>query len=365
MSELTISATLMRGGTSKCWVFERSELERSEMSIDNLLLRAFGSPDKRQLDGVGGGTSTTSKAVILSPLDGTEYDVNYLFAQVGIDEPKVDWGSNCGNCSAVVALYAIAKGWVKPQDGITTVRVYNENTGQAIVQQVSTPNGEPPKADSPMVGCVYDGILVNVGFFDPAGKTTGKLFPTNNHADTITVDNKNYTATLIDAGAPCVYVNATDLGLAGKSRDEWTTVINSQLKALDDIRRQAAVLMGMTDTPDKAERAVPKLGVIGKNTNNDDICIQMLSMGEPHPAMPVTGSVALTLSAQFDGTTTSSVLGKTMQTGIRIDTPSGVVETFASTLDGLPVVGVSRTARIIAKAELCIPLSPLPTEVAK
>lgn len=365
MNNITLKGTLMRGGTSKCWVFERSELEHSKMSIDNSLLRAFGSPDKRQLDGVGGGTSTTSKAVILSPMDGKDFDVNYLFAQVGIDEPKVDWGSNCGNCSAVVALYATEKGWVTPVIGTTTVRVYNENTGQTIIQQIATPDGKPPKADNPMVDSVYDGVLVNVGFFDPASKTTGKLFPTGNHSDTITIDNKNYTATLVDAGAPCVYVNASDFGLEGKARSDWTITLNSQLTTLDVIRRQAAVLMGMADNPENAERAVPKLGVIGKSPENADLCVQMLSMGELHPAMPVTGSVALTLSAQFDGTTASTILGNPAPTDIRLDTPSGIIETFATTLDGLPVVGVSRTARTIAVAELYIPLSPLPTEMTK
>lgn len=177
MKDLTIKATWMRGGTSKCWVFERSVLNHPKLSMDDILLRAFGSPDERQLDGIGGGTSTTSKAVILNPYEGDDFDVNYLFAQVGIEEPTVDWGSNCGNCSAVAALYAIEKGWVIAQDGITTVRVYNENTGQAIVQQIHTPNGKLPLLNAEMVGSVYPGIEVNVGFEDPAGKTTGKLFP--------------------------------------------------------------------------------------------------------------------------------------------------------------------------------------------
>lgn len=368
MNQIIIPTTLMRGGTSKCWVFEREVLNNQPLSMDDILLRSFGSPDIRQLDGVGGGTSTTSKAVILHPLhgkeiDGQAFDVNYLFAQVGIDEPKVDWGSNCGNCSAVVAIYAIKQGWVTPTDGVTSVRVYNENTGQAIVQQVATPNGQITTETTPMVGSVYDGTLVNIGFFDPAGKTTGKLFPTDNHADTIAINGTDYTVTLVDAGAPCVYVSADDFGLNGKSRDEWTSVINDKLDLLDQIRRLSAVKMGMADTPELAEKAVPKLGVIGKSLENADLCVQMLSMGKPHPAMPVTGSVALTLSAQFDGTTASQILGKSNQTGVTLDTPSGVIETFASTLDDKPVVGVSRTARTIAQAELYVPTSPKPTEV--
>lgn len=366
VSQLTIPATCMRGGTSKCWVFERHVLEHPTISMDNILLRAFGSPDERQLDGVGGGTSTTSKAVILNPYDGDEFDVNYLFAQVGIEEPTVDWGSNCGNCSAVAALYAIEKGWVTPQNGTTSVRVYNENTGQAIIQQISTPNGKLPPLDVAMVGSVYDGIEVNVGFLDPAGKTTGKLFPTDEESTTISVGEANFDVTLVDAGAPCVYLNANSLGLDGKNREEWTSVIDANLVTLDKVRRQAAVLMGLAENTEAAARAIPKLGVVGKSqTTGADICVQMLSMGKRHPAMPVTGSVALTLATRYAGTTIAKALGRTTQEGISLDTPSGTIKTFATDINGLPVVGVSRTCRTIAKAEIYIPLSPLPTEMVK
>ncbi|OOS07129.1 hypothetical protein SAMN02745664_11214 [Moraxella cuniculi DSM 21768] len=364
MSILSIKATCMRGGTSKCWVFERSELENRELPMEDILLRAFGSPDTRQLDGVGGGTSTTSKAVILNPYDGDDCDVNYLFAQVGIKEPTVDWGSNCGNCSAVVALYAIEKGWVTPVDGTTTVRVYNENTGQIIIQQIPTPDSKPV-FDAEMVGSVYAGALVNIGFLDPAGKTTGKLFPTEQYLTELSTNGNTYATTLVDAGAPCVYVDAKSLGLDGKSRDEWTAVIDTRLSELDDIRRQASVLMGLSKSKELAAKAIPKLGVIGKGSNGADLRVQMLSMGERHPAMPVTGSVALTLSTQYDNSVPSNLLGKTTKTGISLDTPSGVLQTFATELDGLPVVGVARTARTICQAVINVPTSPRPTELGK
>src|SRR5687768_2292984 len=136
-----IPATWMRGGTSKCWVFRRADLQVGDLSIDDVLLRIFGSPDHRQVDGVGGGTSTTSKAVILAPSSAEGIDVEYTFAQVGIDEAKVDWGSNCGNCSAVVASFAIREGWVRTDASETAVRVLNTNTDQLIVQRVPTPGG--------------------------------------------------------------------------------------------------------------------------------------------------------------------------------------------------------------------------------
>src|SRR5688572_15510868 len=132
----------MRGGTSKCWVFDRADLDGLHLDPNAVLLRVYGSPDHRQVDGVGGGTSTTSKAVILAPSELDGIDVEYTFAQVGIDDAKVDWGSNCGNCSAVVASFAIREGWVPANDGETAVRVLNTNTDQLIVQRVDTPGAE-------------------------------------------------------------------------------------------------------------------------------------------------------------------------------------------------------------------------------
>ena len=137
-----IPATWMRGGTSKCWVFRRADLQIGDLSMDDVLLRIYGSPDHRQVDGIGGGTSTTSKAVILAPSELDGVDVEYTFAQIGIDEAKVDWGSNCGNCSAVVASFAIREGWVPANDGETTVRVLNTNADQLIVQRVDTPGAQ-------------------------------------------------------------------------------------------------------------------------------------------------------------------------------------------------------------------------------
>src|SRR5687768_16635416 len=175
----------MRGGTSKCWVFDADVLATAGgLSADTTLLRLFGSPDPRQLDGVGGGTSTTSKAVILTPSNSPDADVDYTFAQVGIDEQRVDWGSNCGNCSAVVAPYAIERGWVEVGQESTAVRTLNTNTNQLILQKVDTPHGELGGTGTQMIpGVPFPGMPVGMGFFDPAGRTTGALFPTGEPID--------------------------------------------------------------------------------------------------------------------------------------------------------------------------------------
>ena len=141
---MKIEAEWMRGGTSKCWVFETDHLDETRTSLDELLPRLFGSPDSRQIDGVGGATSTTSKAMILRRPAEADVDVEFTFAQVGIEEAAVDWGSNCGNCSAVVGLYAIEKGWVIPKGDNTRIVTRNTNTGQIIIQRVATPAGALP-----------------------------------------------------------------------------------------------------------------------------------------------------------------------------------------------------------------------------
>lgn len=217
-----------------------------------------------------------------------------------------------------------------------------------------------------MVGSVYPGIEVNVGFEDPAGKTTGKLFPIDEEYTTISIDGVSFAVTLVDAGAPCVYVHAGSLGLDGKSRDEWTAVIDQKLDILEKVRRQASVIMGLSDSPEQSARAIPKLGLVGKSQlKGADIRIQMLSMGKRHPAMPVTGSVALTLSARYADTTIAKTLGNTTHQGISLDTPSGLLKTFATDINNLPVVGISRTCRTIAQTEIHVPLSPLAKEILK
>ena len=184
-----IPATWMRGGTSKCWVFRRDDLRVGDLSVDEVLLRVYGSPDHRQVDGVGGGTSTTSKAVILAPSTDEGVDVEYTFAQVGIEEAKVDWGSNCGNCSAVVASFAIREGWVPTGSDETAVRVLNTNTGQLIVQRVDTPGGVLAEAATQTIpGVPFPGAPVRMGFVDPAGRSTGHLFPTGHPRDSLVAD---------------------------------------------------------------------------------------------------------------------------------------------------------------------------------
>ncbi len=363
-----IPATWMRGGTSKCWVFRRTDLEVDDLSIDDVLLRIYGSPDHRQVDGVGGGTSTTSKAVILAPSEVDGVDVDYTFAQVGIDEAKVDWGSNCGNCSAVVASFAIREGWVPAHDGETAVRVLNTNTDQLIVQRVDTPGGKLLEAATENIpGVPFQGAPVRMGFVDPAGRSTGHLFPTGRVSDTIEVTGQSVTVTLVDAGAPVVTVAATDFGVRGNEGTHELDATPELLARLDDVRRQAGVLMGLAESTALVAGAIPKLAMISSPASDEDtdLTVRMLSMGRFHPAVPVTGSVALTLAAGVDGTVVHDLARGDVAAGLRLGTPAGCVTTFVEEHDSVPVVGVVRTYRRLAHGSVLLPDPPLmPSDAA-
>ena len=353
-----IAATWMRGGTSKCWVFRRDDLNVPDLSVDEVLLRIYGSPDHRQVDGVGGGTSTTSKAVILAPSATPGVDVEYTFAQVGIEEAKVDWGSNCGNCSAVVAAFAIHEGWVLPTAGETTVRVRNTNTGQLIVQHVPTPGGalvDEPSRHIP--GVPYAGAPVRMGFVDPGGRSTGHLLPTGRARDVLLdPEGAPIEVSLVDAGAPVEVVTAESVGLTGQEDPFDLDGRPQLLTGLDAVRRHAGVLMGLADTPAEVARAVPKLAVVARSADQDsDLTVRMLSMGRTHPAVPITGSVALTLAALTPGTVVHDLIEGARLPGLRLATPAGTVSTYVEEHDGRPVVGAVRTYRRLATGTVLLP----------
>jgi len=353
----TVKATWMRGGTSKCWVFERSELDVPGFTTDEVLLRLFGSPDPRQIDGVGGGSSTTSKAVILSPSDEPGIDVEYTFAQVGIDQAVVDWGSNCGNCSAVIAPYALKRGWVEPEDGILTVRIRNTNTGQILVERMNLDGSD---AQVLIPGVPFPGQSVDIGFLDPAGATTGALFPEGQELSTLEVQDEDprtrsdIAATLIDAGAPVVIIDAQTAGLGAVDFRQWPTASAAEMPRLERIRRAGAVAMGLAKTEEEAQRAIPKLAIVApaEPGSDADIKVMMLSMGAPHPALAITGSVALTLGAHHPGTLIARQLDTAPDGALRLQTPAGLITTWQRQIDGQLAVGTSRTARELADAAL-------------
>lgn len=359
---MEIPAQWLRGGTSKCWVFDDTDLRATGYTADDLLPRLFGSPDHRQIDGVGGGSSTTSKAVILSRSEREEIDVVFTFAQVGIEEVRVDWGSNCGNCSTAAGLYAVENQWVETTEDVTYVRTYNTNSGQAIVQRIPTPGGSLPEVPTvTLPGTIHPGYEVGLGFFSPAGKTTGSLLPVGQTRSRLASAGHEYPVTMVDAGAPAVFVPAYGLGLDSTPYSQWTEALRPRFGELDELRRAAAVAMEMAESPADAERAVPKLGIVGPSGDGSaDLEVLMFSMGRPHPAMPITGSVALTAAAFTAGTHPFEYAGLgTLPQGevskLRLRTPVGMMVTFVDDTGDEPVIGADRTARRLATSTLYLP----------
>lgn len=360
---MEIPAQWIRGGTSKCWVFDEADIEASGRTADDLLPRLFGSPDKRQIDGVGGASSTTSKAIIVAKAAAEDIDVVFTFAQVDIEESTVDWGSNCGNCSTTAGLYAVENGWVELEQDVTYVRTFNTNSGQLIIQRIPTPGGALPAVPSAEIpGTVHPGYEIGLGFVAPGGKTTGHVLPTGEaRSELVAPAGQLCPVTMIDAGAPAVLVPAQALGLDSIPHGQWAEAVTGRLAELDALRRAGAVAMRMVADPDAAERAVPKLGIVGPAEDDDaDLEILMLSMGNPHPAMPITGSVAVTTAAFTEGTYPHEFAGVgTLPAGssakLRLRTPAGIIVTFADDSGQELIVGADRTARRLATSVLHLP----------
>ncbi|WP_216209521.1 PrpF domain-containing protein [Amycolatopsis aidingensis] len=362
---IAVPATLVRGGTSKCWLFDLADLSGisgRQAGVDEVLAAAFGARDSDQIDGVGGATSTTSKAAIIGPATAPGIHVDYTFGQVGIGDERVEWGSNCGNCATAVGLHAVRSGLVPATAGRTRVRMRNTNTGGRIDAVVATPDGRvPAHGDTLVPGVTSPGVRVELEFLDPVGGTTGTLLPSGNPVDELARGE----ATLVDAGAPAALLDAATVGLTGvESVAEFTTL----LPGLLPLRRAAAIRMRLAGPGDPVEAAVPKLGIVGPPRDyrtsggvlvraaEYDLAVRMVSMHTPHPAIGLTSMVAVLAAATQPGSVVRRHLGAAGGP-VRLGTPAGVV-TGTPVLDGdgrLVAVNLVRSARVIAAATIFVP----------
>lgn len=348
---------LMRGGTSKAAFFLKDDMPKDEKDWEAFLLDAMGSPDPRQIDGLGGANSLTSKVAIIAKSDKEDVDVDYTFAQVSLTDRKVDFKGNCGNISSAVGPFALLKGLVQAEEGITKVNVYNTNTDKVIIADVPTENGTyNPDGDAAIAGVPGTASAIYLNFSHPEGSVTGKLLPTGNTKDVLKVSIGEVTVSLVDAANPLVFVKASDLGLTGKELPAEYS--KEQLDLLEEIRAAAARLCGFVDENDKVSPAIPKMTLVaeamdcvdiyGKTWNKDemDLTVRMMSMQKPHQALAITGSVCITVAANVAGTVVADVVGQ--KESLIIAHPSGVVETSGVIEDG-EIAGVSmlRTARMI------------------
>ncbi|MDF2823337.1 MAG: hypothetical protein K0R68_745, partial [Mycobacterium sp.] len=364
----TLRATWMRGGTSKCWLFNAVDVDpilADAGGIDALLTSAFGSGDPRQLDGVGGGSSTTSKAAIVRRSNAPGVDIDYLFAQVAIGDRRVEWGSNCGNCATAIGLYALQSGLVAVDDAVTVVRMRNQNTGAVLAAEIATPGGMIPSEGSAAVpGTTALGVPVGLTFTGLA-TAPDSLLPTGRGIDHVTLAGGHYAATMVIAGAPAALFNAAELGLTGA---EDNATIADHLPVLVALRQESSLLMGLSKPGDPISHAIPKVGVIGPprdyrtNTGLDvgsdeyDISVRMLSMLAPHPAIGLTSAVAVAAASTIAGSVVDLNMSAGQRDSVRLGTPAGVlcVSMTRTAAGRVESVTLQRAARRIAAAELFV-----------
>lgn len=387
--QLKIPATYMRGGTSKGVFFSLQDLPEAAQipgaARDALLLRVIGSPDPygKQTDGMGGATSSTSKTVIVSATDKPDHDVDYLFGQVSIDKPFVDWSGNCGNLSAAVGSFAINSGLVDasriPENGIAVVRIWQANIAKTIIAHVPISNGLVQETgDFELDGVTFPAAEIPVEFMDPAdGK--GSMFPTGNLIDDLLVPESvvaggQLKVTMINAGIPTIFVNADDIGYTGT---ELQDAINGDVEALamfETIRAYGAVQMGLiSDISEAAQRQhTPKVAFVAKSADyvsssnkyvaagEIDLSVRALSMGKLHHAMMGTAAVAIGAAAAVPGTLVNLAAGGGGRDTVNFGHPSGTlrVGAQASEVNGewrVTKASMSRSARILMEGWVHIP----------
>ncbi|SOZ97657.1 AcnD-accessory protein (DUF453) [Cupriavidus taiwanensis] len=387
--QIKIPATYIRGGTSKGVFFRLQDLpERAQVpgpARDALLLRVIGSPDPygKQIDGMGAATSSTSKTVILSKSTRPDHDVDYLFGQVSIDQPFVDWSGNCGNLSAAVGPFAISAGLVDPgripQNGVAVVRIWQANIGKTIIGRVPITNGEVQETgDFELDGVTFPAAEVQLEFMDPAAEEEGAggaMFPTGNVVDDLEVPGvATLKATMINAGIPTIFVNAESIGYTGT---ELQDAINSDTKALamfETIRAYGALRMGLIKNVDEAAKRqhTPKVAFVARPVDytassgkqvaaaDVDLLVRALSMGKLHHAMMGTAAVAIGTAAAIPGTLVNLAAGGGERNAVRFGHPSGTLRVGAEAqlVDGEWVVRkaiMSRSARVLMEGWVRVP----------
>jgi len=384
-----IAATYLRGGTSKGVFFKLDDLPDDARvagaARDALLLRVIGSPDPygKQIDGMGGATSSTSKAVIVAASTRAEHDVDYLFGQVAIDKPFVDWSGNCGNLSAAVGPFAIATGLVDParvpHDGVAVVRIWQANIGKTILAHVPMAAGQVQETGGfELDGVTFPAAEVQLEFIDPAAEEEGgggAMFPTGNLVDELDVPGVGVLrATLINAGIPTIFIEAGALGYDGT---ELQDAINGDPRALavfETIRAHGALRMGLIASIDEAGKRqhTPKVAFVAKAAGyvsssgrqvaagDIDLLVRALSMGKLHHAMMGTAAVAIGTAAAIPGTLVNLAAGGGERSAVRFGHPSGTLRVGAEAVldDGqwrVAKASMSRSARILMEGWVRVP----------
>ncbi|HCG8515473.1 2-methylaconitate cis-trans isomerase PrpF [Vibrio parahaemolyticus] len=385
MSQIKVPATYMRGGTSKGVFFNLDDLPAEAQvagaARDKLLLRVIGSPDPyaKQIDGMGGATSSTSKTVIVSRSSRDDHDVDYLFGQVSIDKPFVDWSGNCGNLSAAVGPFAIHAGLIPqeriPENGIVTVRVWQVNISKTILVHVPIVNGFVQETgEFELDGVTFPAAEIQVDFVDPADGE-GSMFPTGNLVDDLVVpDVGTFNATFINAGIPTIFIDAESIGYQGTELQDDINNDDAALAMFESIRAHGALKMGLISELEEAQtrQHTPKVAFVSKpksyqsssgkavNESEIDVLVRALSMGKLHHAMMGTAAVAIASAACVPGTLVNLAAGGGEKESVTFGHPSGTLKVGAQakqTEQGWVVQKaiMSRSARILMEGFVRVP----------
>ncbi|HIF5970696.1 TPA: 2-methylaconitate cis-trans isomerase PrpF [Vibrio parahaemolyticus] len=385
MSQIKVPATYMRGGTSKGVFFNLEDLPPEAQvageARDKLLLRVIGSPDPygKQIDGMGGATSSTSKTVIVSRSSRDDHDVDYLFGQVSIDKPFVDWSGNCGNLSAAIGPFAIHAGLIPqgriPENGIVTVRVWQVNIGKTILVHVPIVNGFVQETgEFELDGVTFPAAEIQVDFVDPADGE-GSMFPTGNLVDDLVVpDVGTFNATFINAGIPTIFIDAESIGYQGTELQDQINNDDAALAMFESIRAHGALKMGLISDLEEAQtrQHTPKVAFVSKpksyqsssgkevNESEIDVLVRALSMGKLHHAMMGTAAVAIASAACVPGTLVNLAAGGGEKESVTFGHPSGTLKVGAKakqTEQGWVVQKaiMSRSARILMEGFVRVP----------
>ncbi|HAS6505410.1 2-methylaconitate cis-trans isomerase PrpF [Vibrio parahaemolyticus] len=385
MSQFKVPATYMRGGTSKGVFFNLEDLPQEAQvagaARDKLLLRVIGSPDPyaKQIDGMGGATSSTSKTVIVSRSSRDDHDVDYLFGQVSIDKPFVDWSGNCGNLSAAIGPFAIHAGLIPqdrlPENGIVTVRVWQVNISKTILVHVPIVNGFVQETgEFELDGVTFPAAEIQVDFVDPADGE-GSMFPTGNLVDDLVVpDVGTFNATFINAGIPTIFIDAESIGYQGTELQDDINNDDAALAMFESIRAHGALKMGLISKLEEAQtrQHTPKIAFVSKpknyqsssgkavNESEIDVLVRALSMGKLHHAMMGTAAVAIASAACVPGTLVNLAAGGGDKESVTFGHPSGTLKVGAKakqTEQGWVVQKaiMSRSARILMEGFVRVP----------
>ncbi|HWV80300.1 MAG TPA: PrpF domain-containing protein [Hyphomicrobiaceae bacterium] len=375
IEQVAVPCAFMRGGSSRGGFFLDEDLPPIGPQRDAILLAAYGSPDSRQIDGIGGADPLTSKAAVVRRSERPDADVEYSFYQVGIEQPKVSIGGSCGNMLAAVGPFAIRRGLVKAVEPETTVRIYTTNTKQVVTARIPVRNGEPACEGTCTIAGVPDpGAAIRLDFGDCSGAVSGKLLPTGNARDRIEIDGKSIEVSFIDAATSFVYVKASDIGGTGTETPDELRSNEPLMARLEKVRGWAAVVLGLVSSPEQARTQTPNIprvimieppspyrSVSGAEiaASDVDICVRQLAMQRPHKALAVTGAVCTAVASAVPGSIVAEVVGKPVA-DVRLGHPSGVLRVASRTRrdanGGIVIESaeIERTARLIMEGALFI-----------